>query len=99
MKNYAAIIASLEDLDGAEQAIQDSLTLLTRLGLFQNIIGNWHKAEEGVKKAQQELEKVDLRARTLADEYGDLLQNAGRCPTCFAEINQDTIARIRREIL
>ena len=57
MKNYAAIIASLEDLDGAEQAIQDSLTLLTRLGLFQNIIGNWHKAEEGVKKAQQELER------------------------------------------
>ncbi len=99
LENCEAILASLQDLDGAEQAIQDISQLQTGLGSFTDLLSHWKEAQARLRKAQQDLKQMDSRAKSLADEYGDLLQSAGRCPTCFAEINQDTITRIRREIL
>lgn len=99
ISNYEAIIISLKGIEGAEQAVQTIIMLLTQLNSYGRIMSNWQEMERGIKKAGEELGSIDARVRKLADEYGELLQSVGRCPTCFTEINEDTIARIRREIL
>ena len=99
ISNYEAIIASLNGIEGAEQAVHSIIVLLTQLNSYGRLLSNWQEMERGIKKAGEELGSIDARVRKLADEYGELLQSVGRCPTCFTEINQDTIARIRRELL
>jgi len=99
MNNCEVIIASLNGVEWAEHAVQSISILLAQLNSYSGILNSWQEAEQEYNKVGEELKSIDSRARNLADEYGELLQSAGRCPTCFAEINQDTIARIRREIL
>lgn len=99
LDGYQAMVGSLKGLDSADEAVQATSQLILQLASYMGLLRSWQEAVRGVRKAQQELQTSDALARSLADEYGDLLQNAGRCPTCFAEINPDTIARIRREIL
>ncbi|MGE5543910.1 MAG: AAA family ATPase [Bacillota bacterium] len=99
MSYYEAIIESLKGIDRAEQEIQVITALVTQLDSYSGLLSSWQEVEQGIKAAGKELQDIDARVQSLADEYGELLQSVGRCPTCFAEINQDTIARIRREIL
>ena len=99
LNGYEIILESLKGIDGAEEAFRVFSETVVKLELFQGFSDKRRDAVREIKKAQQELQTSDSLVRSLAEKYGDLLQNAGRCPTCFAEINQDTIARIQREIL
>lgn len=93
-----AVIASLQGVERAEQVINRLSLLSVRLDSYQTLLRSWQEVKQGLQEAAGEIEEVDSRVRRLADEYGEVLQRVGRCPTCFAEINQDTIARIRREM-
>jgi len=93
------VIKSLQGVEQAEQAIQSLSDHSARLDAYDALLRSRQEVQQGLKEIAGEVEVIDSRARSLADEYGDLLQRVGRCPTCFAEINQDTITRIRHEIL
>ena len=94
-----AVIKSLQGVDQAEQVIQQLSILSARLDSYGELLRSRQEVKQGLKEIAGEIKEIDSRARGLADEYGELLQRVGRCPTCFAEINQDTIARIRQEVL
>ena len=93
------MIKSLQGVDQAEQVIQQLSILSARLDSYGELLRSRQEVKQGLKEIAGEIKEIDSRARGLADEYGELLQRVGRCPTCFAEINQDTIARIRQEVL
>lgn len=97
------LLGCREDLVKLEriQQFEDSLQLLVNLERNLEQLNEVHKSHrllrDGIDRAESDLKKRQAQIESLADEFGEVLQQAGRCPTCFAEISSDVVERIRRE--
>ncbi len=96
---YHEVMSVLDNLD----QIQDELGALKagrdELKRLEDIADRFVKMQNGADEAVVILKECKARTDGIAKAYGDVLQQAGRCPTCFAEIDLDVVERIRRETL
>ena len=99
LKEYMIILDLLRGLALAEEKVHEISDLVTRWDRLKEIQTDWRRAISALNEARDKSALSDNRLQKLAQEYGDLLQEAGRCPTCLAEINRETVARIRQELL
>ncbi|NLV15733.1 MAG: AAA family ATPase [Syntrophomonadaceae bacterium] len=92
-----AVLQALEALGKAEEMLEKTNNLKERQTIYTSAFQSRQSLTRDLEAAQVRLGEKRARVDEAARQFGDALQQAGRCPTCFTEIDRDIVERIRRE--
>ncbi|MGE5397942.1 MAG: AAA family ATPase [Chitinophagales bacterium] len=98
-KESDKILKLLSGLDELEQVNQDLINKTSQLAFIVQLQSERDKKTGLLAQDTTKIHDTDILIAHLAEEYGKLLIEIGRCPTCMSEINSETVARIHRELI
>lgn len=89
----------LEDIEAAEKQLTVLTELMQKQQEMEQIASDYGLKKERLLNAENVLQLKIKELTRMVDEYGQLLKEAGRCPTCFTVIDAETIERIHEQLL
>jgi exonuclease SbcC len=88
------MINNLPTLEEEEALKEELATKLADLQTLKELKENYDDLEEQTRKKESKLKNNREQVQRLVDDYSNILKKAGKCPTCFSEIDDQLITSV-----
>lgn len=96
---YRDTLKRLADIEAAEKQLTLLIELMKKQQEIEQIASEYGQKKGRLVNAENLVQTRNKELTRMVDEYGQVLREAGRCPTCFTVIDAETIERIHEQLL
>ncbi|SHH51627.1 AAA family ATPase [Tepidibacter thalassicus] len=87
-------ITSLPDFNVLNELYNKYIDIKSKIEKLNEINKNYKDTTERISKGKNYIEKVNNELKSHIKDYSQMLKNMGKCPTCFADIDNKTVENI-----